>query len=228
MGSFERHGELCRQYLARGRQVYVDGRLKTDRWKDKQNGQDRQRVKVVACGFRNHAASGSRSVESIRATYRTHGQCIPAPRGGPARAPHSTRRARCAAALVQRPARAGGGGRPGRRGGSRGARAAARSRLLRPPRSTARSVRASRVAATGDRIQRLLQQVSRRFEVTATRGLDREYRARLDEHRCGRRRTRHTVRTGRHGFWCAGGAQRTIRKRRRPRPVGFPCGIAAF
>jgi single-strand DNA-binding protein len=43
-----RHGELCRQYLAKGRQVYVAGRLKTDRWKDKQNGQDRQRVKVVA------------------------------------------------------------------------------------------------------------------------------------------------------------------------------------
>jgi single-strand DNA-binding protein len=43
-----RHGELCRQYLAKGRQVYVAGRLKTDRWKDKQSGQDRQRVKVVA------------------------------------------------------------------------------------------------------------------------------------------------------------------------------------
>jgi single-strand DNA-binding protein len=43
-----RQGELCRQYLAKGRQVYVAGRLKTDRWKDKQNGQDRQRVKVVA------------------------------------------------------------------------------------------------------------------------------------------------------------------------------------
>jgi single-strand DNA-binding protein len=43
-----RHGELCRQYLAKGRQVYVAGRLKTDRWKDKQSGQDRHRVKVVA------------------------------------------------------------------------------------------------------------------------------------------------------------------------------------
>jgi single-strand DNA-binding protein len=43
-----RHGELCRQYLAKGRQVYVAGRLKTDRWKDKHSGQDRQRVKVVA------------------------------------------------------------------------------------------------------------------------------------------------------------------------------------
>ena len=36
-----RYGELCGQYLAKGRQVYVAGRLKTDRWKDKQTGQDR-------------------------------------------------------------------------------------------------------------------------------------------------------------------------------------------
>ncbi len=43
-----RQGELCGQYLAKGRQVYVAGRLKTDRWKDKQTGLDRQRVKVVA------------------------------------------------------------------------------------------------------------------------------------------------------------------------------------
>ncbi len=43
-----RHGELCGQYLAKGRQVYVAGRLKTDRWKDKQTGQDRHRVKIVA------------------------------------------------------------------------------------------------------------------------------------------------------------------------------------
>jgi single-strand DNA-binding protein len=43
-----RYAELCVQYLAKGRQVYVAGRLKTDRWQDVQTGQDRQRVKVVA------------------------------------------------------------------------------------------------------------------------------------------------------------------------------------
>ena len=62
-----RHGELCRQYLAKGRQVYVAGRLKTDRWKDKQSGQDRQRVKVVAelvqflGGGEHHGSHGARS-----------------------------------------------------------------------------------------------------------------------------------------------------------------------
>lgn len=61
-----RLGELCGQYLAKGRQVYVAGRLKTDRWNDKQTGQDRHRVKVVAelvqflGSVEHHAAHGAR------------------------------------------------------------------------------------------------------------------------------------------------------------------------
>lgn len=43
-----RHGELCGKYLSKGRQVYVAGRLKTDRWNDKQTGLDRHRVKIVS------------------------------------------------------------------------------------------------------------------------------------------------------------------------------------
>ena len=34
--------------LAKGRQVYVEGRLKTDAWDDKASGQKKYRVKVVA------------------------------------------------------------------------------------------------------------------------------------------------------------------------------------
>ena len=43
-----KQAELCGEYLAKGRMVYVEGRLKTDTWQDKQTGQDRYRVKVVA------------------------------------------------------------------------------------------------------------------------------------------------------------------------------------
>ncbi len=43
-----KQAEQCGEYLAKGRQVYVEGRLKTDKWQDKQSGQDRFRVKVVA------------------------------------------------------------------------------------------------------------------------------------------------------------------------------------
>jgi single-strand DNA-binding protein len=43
-----KQAELCGQYLSKGRQVFIEGRLKTDKWQDKQSGQDRYRVKVVA------------------------------------------------------------------------------------------------------------------------------------------------------------------------------------
>jgi single-strand DNA-binding protein len=43
-----KQAEQCGEYLSKGRQVYVEGRLKTDKWQDKQSGQDRSKVKVVA------------------------------------------------------------------------------------------------------------------------------------------------------------------------------------
>jgi single-strand DNA-binding protein len=38
----------CGEHLAKGRLVYIEGRLKTEKWQDKQTGQDRYRVKIVA------------------------------------------------------------------------------------------------------------------------------------------------------------------------------------
>ena len=43
-----KQAEQCGEYLAKGRQVYVEGRLKTDKWQDKQSGQERSKVKVVS------------------------------------------------------------------------------------------------------------------------------------------------------------------------------------
>lgn len=43
-----KQAEQCGEYLAKGRQVYVEGRLKTDKWQDKQSSQERSKVKVVA------------------------------------------------------------------------------------------------------------------------------------------------------------------------------------
>jgi single-strand DNA-binding protein len=40
-------GEICRQYLSKGRLVYVEGRLQTDRWQD-DAGDPHSRTKVVA------------------------------------------------------------------------------------------------------------------------------------------------------------------------------------
>lgn len=47
-----KQAEQCGEFLAKGRQVYVEGRLKTDKWQDKQSGQERSRVKVVADSVR--------------------------------------------------------------------------------------------------------------------------------------------------------------------------------
>ena len=43
-----RVGEIAAQYLAKGRPVFVEGRLQMDSWEDKQTGQKRSRIRVIA------------------------------------------------------------------------------------------------------------------------------------------------------------------------------------
>jgi len=45
--AWERLGEICQQYLGKGRLAYIEGRLKTDRWTD-DKGETHQRTLVVA------------------------------------------------------------------------------------------------------------------------------------------------------------------------------------
>ena len=40
-------GEICSQYLSKGKKVYIEGRLQTDEWSD-QEGNKKQRTKIVA------------------------------------------------------------------------------------------------------------------------------------------------------------------------------------
>lgn len=44
---FNRMAEIVEQYLTKGSQVYVEGRLQTRKWQD-QNGQDRYTTEIVA------------------------------------------------------------------------------------------------------------------------------------------------------------------------------------
>ena len=44
---FARLAELAGQYLAKGRQVYIEGRIRTQKWQDKQ-GQTRYTTEIVA------------------------------------------------------------------------------------------------------------------------------------------------------------------------------------
>lgn len=45
---YNRLAEIAGEYLKKGRSVYVEGRLKTRKWQDKETGQDRFSTEVVA------------------------------------------------------------------------------------------------------------------------------------------------------------------------------------
>lgn len=42
-----RQAETANQYLAKGREVFIEGRLQLDSWEDKSSGQKRSKLKVV-------------------------------------------------------------------------------------------------------------------------------------------------------------------------------------
>ena len=46
-GEFGKQADLVEQYLTKGRQVYLEGRLELDQWDDKQTGQKRSKHKLV-------------------------------------------------------------------------------------------------------------------------------------------------------------------------------------
>lgn len=45
---WNKQAELAGQYLAKGRSVYIEGRLQMDTWEDKATGQKRNKIKIVA------------------------------------------------------------------------------------------------------------------------------------------------------------------------------------
>jgi single-strand DNA-binding protein len=46
--AFGKLAEICGEYLTKGKQVYVSGRMTTRKWTDKDSGQDRYSTEVVA------------------------------------------------------------------------------------------------------------------------------------------------------------------------------------
>jgi single-strand DNA-binding protein len=45
---FNRLAEIANEYLAKGRQVYLEGRVRLGTWQDRQTGEQRARLEVVA------------------------------------------------------------------------------------------------------------------------------------------------------------------------------------
>jgi len=53
-------GENCGKYLDKGRQVYVEGRLQTRSWDDKESGEKKYRTEVVATNVQFLGGGGGR------------------------------------------------------------------------------------------------------------------------------------------------------------------------
>jgi single-strand DNA-binding protein len=83
-----RTAEVMNQYLAKGRPVFVEGRLKLDQWEDRETGKTRSKLKVVIENFQfidspggsGGGGGGGRSGSRPQAAAATSGQ--PAPGGG--------------------------------------------------------------------------------------------------------------------------------------------------
>ena len=53
-----RQAEVAQEYLKKGRSVFIEGRLQLDSWEDKQSGQKRSRLRVVAENFQMRGSRG--------------------------------------------------------------------------------------------------------------------------------------------------------------------------
>ena len=85
-----RTAEVMNQYLAKGRPVFVEGRLKLDQWEDRETGKNRSKLRVVVENFQfvdspggggGGGGGGARGENRPQPAGATTGQ--PAPGGGP-------------------------------------------------------------------------------------------------------------------------------------------------
>lgn len=81
-----RTAELVGQYLTKGRGCFIEGRLKLDSWDDKESGQKRSKLKIVADSVQFvDSQRGGQSGAPAGAGGEMEGGDEPAPRGAPAR-----------------------------------------------------------------------------------------------------------------------------------------------
>lgn len=85
-----KQGEVIAKYLAKGRQIFVQGRLKQDSWDDKTTGSKRTKIKVVLenfqfIGSREGGAPGGNAGEDSGEQSAPAERSAPPPRGPAAR-----------------------------------------------------------------------------------------------------------------------------------------------
>ncbi len=73
-----RTAEIAHQYCAKGRPLFVEGRLQTDSWEDKTSGQKRTKLKVVAENIQLLGSSGGGGGQSSNPPAQPQQQSAPA------------------------------------------------------------------------------------------------------------------------------------------------------
>ena len=79
---WNKQAENCAKYLAKGRSVYVEGRLQTRSWDDKQTGQKRYTTEIVAQTVQ-FIGGGARQDQGQGQYQQQQGAYGGAPQGGP-------------------------------------------------------------------------------------------------------------------------------------------------
>jgi single-strand DNA-binding protein len=76
-------GEICGQYLRKGKLVYIEGSIRTDSWEDKESGQKKYRTEIVARDMKML----ERKSDEEGGSYSGGGNYAGARKSGPAPAP---------------------------------------------------------------------------------------------------------------------------------------------
>ena len=77
-------GEICGQYLSKGKRVYIEGRIRSNKWKDKE-GNDRTTIEINATDMIMLDARGDapESKGEGKARPAPEGEDMPPPESGP-------------------------------------------------------------------------------------------------------------------------------------------------
>ena len=71
-----RQAEIAGQYLTKGRQIFVEGRIQTQSWEDRQSGEKKYRTEIVCDNFQ---MLGQRGDQPAGASYQPEEQSSPPP-----------------------------------------------------------------------------------------------------------------------------------------------------
>jgi single-strand DNA-binding protein len=78
---FSRLGEIAGEYLRKGSKVFIEGRLQTRKWQDKNTGQDRYTTEIIADNMQmldGKGASGAGAADAGSAMPRDEAAPMPA------------------------------------------------------------------------------------------------------------------------------------------------------